>query len=46
MALAQHEPDVVVLGVLTPERYRDLVLADGYALADNVRGVELLKRPT
>jgi hypothetical protein len=45
MALAQHEPDVVVLGVLTPERYRDLVLADGYALADNVRGVELLKRP-
>ena len=27
------------------DRYRDLVLAEGYALADNVRGVELLKRP-
>jgi hypothetical protein len=46
VALAQHQPAVVVLGVLTPDRYRDLVLADGYALAENVRGVELLKRPT
>jgi 4-amino-4-deoxy-L-arabinose transferase-like glycosyltransferase len=46
MALAQHQPNVAVLGVLTPDRYRDLVLADGYALAENVRGVELLKRPT
>ena len=46
MALALHEPGVVVLGVLTPDGYRDLVLADGYALADNVRGVELLKRPS
>ncbi len=45
-ALAGHQPDLVVLGVLTPDRYRDLVLADGYALAENVRGVELLKRAT
>jgi 4-amino-4-deoxy-L-arabinose transferase-like glycosyltransferase len=45
LALAHHQPDVVVLGVLTPDRYRDLVLADGYALADSVRGVELLKQP-
>lgn len=45
MMLARHQPAIVALGVLTPDRYRDLVRADGYALADNLRGVELLKRP-
>jgi hypothetical protein len=46
MALAQHQPALVVLGVLTPERYPAPVLAAGYAPADTIRGVELLKRPS
>jgi hypothetical protein len=45
MALARRVPSLVVLGILTPLRYRDIALADGYVAAQNVAGVELLKRP-
>jgi hypothetical protein len=44
-ALAQRLPGLVVLGILTPGRYRDIAMADGYVPADNVAGVELLRRP-
>jgi hypothetical protein len=44
-ALTRREPRLVVLGLLAPKRYRDVALADGYVVADQVAGVDLLKSP-